>query len=95
MHTEKPLLDCIISDGFGVYIPQMFTERFEQRNISDEDWQIAASGPDHEWYWEAWDTIQQDWEGPNGEMLWQDGDLFLIYKGTVWDHETHSWTREA
>ena len=82
----------LVSDGFGVYIPQAFTERvnFERvRNVDPADWAIIAKGPtDYNLdYWEAWDCILQDADitADDGSVyyLWQDGDLWAVPMDTA------------
>jgi hypothetical protein len=82
----------LVSDGFGVYIPQTFTERvsFERvRNVDPADWAIIAKGPtlDNEHYWEAWDCILSAailYDDSGAEHhLWQDGDLWAVPMDTA------------
>ena len=82
----------LVSDGFGVYIPQAFTERvnFERvRNVDPADWAIIAKGPtdDNPDYWEAWDCILSDADitADDGSVyyLWQDGDLWAVPMDTA------------
>lgn len=78
------------SDSRGVYIPQHFAEsvyRDKCVGVSDEDYAILEAGPDHEWYWDTWDTVINNAEltGDDGVKyyLWQDGDLWLVPKDEV------------
>lgn len=68
---EPEVEDFLISSGFGIYIPQMFAERFEKRDkISDEAWEVCKKGPDSKDdsygknydYWDAWTEILDKWE---------------------------------
>lgn len=73
----------LVSDGFGIYIPQIFCERhnFEMViGIDWEDWQTCLDGPDNPHYWESWETILDnatvlDETGTNW-YLYQDQDLW-------------------
>jgi len=69
-----------------MYIPQFFAESVRRdcvQNVSDEDWAILEAGPDHEHYWDAWDSVTRDAKivAPDGKtgFLWQDGDLWVIW----------------
>lgn len=64
----------------GVYIPQYFAESANRdffTGISDSDWTDLAKGPDFEWYWETWDRVLDNAITVTGEVLHQDGDLWL------------------
>lgn len=75
-----------LSDARGIYIPRDFaqgTKRECVANVNDEDWQTLLAGPDHEWYWEAWETVLDRatlTDPTSGEQftLYQDGDLWLL-----------------
>ena len=69
----------------GVYIPQHFAESVMRecvQGVSNEQWTILESGPDHEWYWNEWDMVLNNarMTDRNGRkwFLYQDGDLWLI-----------------
>ena len=75
----------IVDDYHGIYVPQIFCERFEKTDkVSQEDWDICLSGPDHEHYWDSWETILNEWGGEETDQsgnryqigIYQDGDLF-------------------
>jgi len=68
---EPEVEDFLISSGFGIYIPQMFTEQFEKRDeIPDWAWETCKKGPinkddsgtDNYDYWDAWTEILDKWE---------------------------------
>lgn len=76
---------CIVDGGFGIYVPQTFCRRYEKTdNVTQEDWDICLSGPDHEFYWESWESILNCWGGEETDksgntfkiFLFQDGDLY-------------------
>lgn len=81
----------ILSDARGIYIPRDFvTDNYNQIaedhckawQIEPDDAAILASGTDHEYYWETWDTVLSnaqyiDEEG-NKYSLSQDGDLWAL-----------------
>lgn len=76
-------MKCIIDGHYGIYVPQNFAEIFDMKEygVSDENRDTLLAGPDHEHYWEAWDTVLataifKDSEG----VLWrlyQDSDLYV------------------
>lgn len=84
-------VNLILSDARGVYIPRDFVtdgynkvavDHCKAWGIEDEDAEILAAGPDHEYYWETWDEVLSsaqyvDKEG-NKYFLWQDGDLWAF-----------------
>lgn len=86
-------IDILLSDSRGVYIPQNFVEIFDAEDwgIKDEDRDVLLAGPDHEHYWETWDsvTVSASYTDKNGNIwyLWQDGDLFAICDHLMTDEE--------
>lgn len=77
----------ILSDGHGIYIPQLFCDGFDAAdaariNVDFKDVEICQAGPDEEWYWEAWQSILDScsFTDADGKVwrLWQDGDLWEI-----------------
>ena len=49
--------ECIVDGAHGVYIPQIFAEKFPEW-LEDDDKAILLSGPDHADYWEVWNDVQ-------------------------------------
>lgn len=77
--------ECIVNDAHGIYIPQVFCERYKKLDcVTQEDWDICLSGPEHDLYWDAWNEILNDWRFEEADamgnvfeiFLDQDGDLF-------------------
>ena len=81
----------ILSDARGVYIPRDFVtgdsnevekSHCEKWGIKPDDAEILAAGPDHEFYWETWDSVLDEAEFTddkgNKYRLYQDGDLWGI-----------------
>lgn len=76
----------IYADGArGVYIPQHFAESVNRSmvtGVSEEDYAILETGPDHELYWDTWDDVMQSAVVTTADghtwTLWQDGDLWLL-----------------
>jgi len=86
---ENALL--LLSDARGIYIPRDFAEGFnmEDWHVSAEDAAILLAGPDHEWYWEAWESVLNNatlttktatkhYAPGTVFTLYQDGDLWAI-----------------
>ena len=75
------MIQLLINDGHGIYIPQHFASNFEGWGLTAED--IAdLSDPENEFYWDAWDAILNkacftDDQGYTWS-LHQDGCLFAI-----------------
>jgi len=76
--------ELFLSDARGQYIPRDFAESVRRElvsGVSEEDWNILLAGPDHEWYWEAWNSVEQSAvidDGNRKFRLYQDGDLWLV-----------------
>lgn len=84
---ETELFDSclIVDDHHGIYVPQVFCQRYKKTDkVSQEDWDICLSGPDHEFYWESWEIILDNWGGEETDQagnkyqigIYQDGCLF-------------------
>lgn len=64
----------LISDSYGIYIPQKYFEEFEKpQSVSDDDWQIL-SDPESEDYWSVWQSVL------DATGLYQNGDLWDVSK---------------
>ena len=78
--------ELFLDGARGIYLPQNFAEivkRERVEGVSEEQWAILEAGPEHEWYWEAWDEVLNSaivTSPPTNERfaLYQDGDLWLI-----------------
>jgi hypothetical protein len=86
--TSEPRL--ILSDSWGIYIPQMFVSDIgddEAQTLGINLWALkqCQTGPDAPHYWEAWDEILRDCElrDEAGTVwrLYQNGDLWEIPDG--------------
>jgi len=77
----------VLSDGHGVYIPQLFCDGMDESDarrigVDFEDIQICQSGPDHEWYWESWQAILD-----SAEVTDQHGNRWgLLQNGDLWEY---------
>ena len=90
MATDREM-DCIVDSAFGIYVPQMFVQRYEPdewgvRKVDAEELQ----NPDNEFYWETWEEVLStakftDDRGHVWRLL-QDGDLFAVDCGKEGDH---------
>ncbi len=89
--VQDPIL--IISDAHGIYIPLVWAQRYgsaavEKANVKQEDVDILLQGPDHEWYWEAWDSVLNDFDHTDE----YGNQWFLYQEGDVWEYpSTFSW----
>lgn len=96
MVTTRPGPILYLSDARGVYIPRDFatgTRRDCVAGVDDDTWTILESGPDHEWYWEAWhdvmrDAIVTDPDTGTQYHVYQEGDCWLVPVGMEWDERT-------
>jgi hypothetical protein len=90
-----------LSENRGQYIPQDFAASFADRDrdvsgVAAEDWAILDAGPDHEWYWDAWDDVSTNAvitdDSGNRYYIHQDGDCWLVPFGMTWDDEEDAFT---
>ena len=76
--------ELFLSDSRGVYIPRDFAESVRHElveNVTAEQWDVLQAGPDHEWYWDEWNSVLDNAvidDGNRKFTLYQDGDLWLI-----------------
>ena len=66
----------------GIYIPQHFAESYateKWKYIDADDIQILLVGPNHQFYWDAWDSVLNNAETICGGVLHQDGDLWVVW----------------
>jgi len=94
-------VEILIGDSYGIYIPQEFCEQFGPRErwsdaVSQDDWDCCLKGPhDNEWYWDAWNNIEQDavYQGDDftgnrkGWRISQNGDVWFYSPDTVFDDD--------
>jgi len=82
----------VLSDGHGIYIPQLWCQGIDQAEadmlgIQLDDVKVCQAGPDHEWYWEAWSAILCSASIVSDGVRWhlhQDGDLWEVPEGYEW-----------
>lgn len=81
-----------LDSGRGQYLPKAFAECWKDRDatvkgVHSEDWQILEKGPEHEHYWEAFDSVLDhakchlDEGKPYIPFLTDNGDLLLVRQG--------------
>jgi hypothetical protein len=75
---------CYADSARGIYIPQHFAEScnraiFDFSGCYPDSLDILLSGPDHGSYWDAWQDILDHAETTCGGVLYQDGDLWIIW----------------
>ena len=90
--NELQAIEILLDANRGIYIPQAFAQEIVGqsqpsdsesywRHVSQEDWDILMTGPDHDLYWEAWknvpDTATFSADG-HTSTLHQDRGLFAI-----------------
>ena len=92
METLPDGSELYLSDARGIYIPRDFALSIKREcvaNVRAEDWEILATGPDHEFYWDTWSDVERDAIITNPVTgvvfcLYQDGDLWLAPKDAEW-----------
>lgn len=78
---EEPAVVLLLDDNRGIYIPQDFCGMFDISDwqINDADAAICIAGPDHGFYWDAWNDILNSAQHiKHGHRLYQDGTLFAL-----------------
>ena len=86
-------IEILVSDNMGIYIPQVFAERFDTdlwSGIDEDDLRTIKRGPDAQYYWDAWCNIRGAAEYKHQGKTWhlhQDGDLFAICTELMADDE--------
>jgi len=102
---SKPEPILWLNESRGIHIPRDFANSFinRERDVSGvdaDDWKILETGPNHEWYWEAWDNICDNAcvTDENGikYSVYQNGDCWLIPHGMEWSDrdEFFLWPEE-
>lgn len=82
----------VLSDTCGIYIPQLFCSDIDEHwanyaGVDYADVLVCQEGPDHEWYWEAWQAILDNASITSDGVTWrlhQDGDLWEVPDGYEW-----------
>ena len=93
-------VEILVGDSHGVYVPQVFAEKFDLslwNGIDPEDAKTIAEGPEAEWYWEAWDNIlsSASYKHDGNEwFLYQNGDLFAYSPNLMTDEEYENFFGE-
>jgi hypothetical protein len=86
---KRPEAILFLSDARGVYIPRDFAAGVRRDCLSgvrDGDMVTLAAGPEHEWYWDAWQSVCDNatvTDPATGVRyaVWQDGDCWLLPEG--------------
>ena len=84
-------IELLLSDSRGIYIPRDWAMYCQDMDgVRPEDMEVLKAGPDHEWYWEAWNNVLSNAHSVhNGKTwrLWQDGDLWAYCEELMTDEE--------
>lgn len=73
----------VVSDRNGIYCPQLFAKHMPHEqfpSISEEAWSILEEGPEHESYWDVWAYEFEGQKSIDGGYIYQDGDVWIVYK---------------
>lgn len=101
--SNKPDPILLLSDARGVYIPRDFAREVKRdcvTGVSPDNWETLEAGPEHEWYWEAWQDVEgsaivTDPDTGVRYCVYQDGDCWLLPEGmTVTDAGGFAWEDE-
>lgn len=79
-------MECIVDGHHGIYVPQVWAERYglaaaQSAGVSGLSVIALRAGPDHPRYWEAWDSVLNDYcheTKSETYYLYQDGDLYEV-----------------
>jgi len=76
-------MECLVDGARGIYAPQFFAECYGlEWGLSQEDMDILLAGPDHEFYWEAWDDVWMgvtlELDGKTWHLHCDCGDIFMV-----------------
>lgn len=102
IHDEQLPDESILflSDARGIYIPQDFATDIKHecvKGVSDAEWSILESGPDHELYQETWNDVEQNaiiTDNGVEYCIFQDGDCWLVLVGAEWETEDAGETED-
>jgi len=77
----------LVSDANGIFVPQIWADRYADQfsYVDPVDLQELLNGPESKFYWESWDNVLSNAETKEGGVLYQDGDLWLIYPDAAID----------
>lgn len=92
---SKPDMILFLDGSRGIYIPQAFAESIKLPALSGlrdgDTLDILRVGPDHEFYWEAWEHVLNNATVTDDDgvefSVYQDGDCWLVPKGMEWSDE--------
>lgn len=79
-----------VDGAHGQYAPQVFAQLYgEQSTMSADDKQILLTGPEHEYYWETWDTVLENVTVTCNDVTYniypgESGDVFLVRADREW-----------
>lgn len=79
-------IEILIDSSQGIYIPKTFAIHFYPAEgwsgVEENTLDILRSGPDHYWYWDAWESVldHASFTSKDGGVygLHQDEDLFAV-----------------
>jgi hypothetical protein len=79
----------ILDGSWGIYIPQMFGTRYLteadcKRCDIDIEYARALGNIESDLYWEAWESVLDNYSTELGETLYQDQDVWLVPAGFKW-----------
>ena len=81
--------DLVIDGYHGIYIPQIFAQRFPEW-LSDEERDILLAGPEHENYWETWEDVTRRAYEEQSLYLGEADDVFILTNSPL-NAELQSW----
>ena len=79
---EERKMELLVDNHHGIYIPQVFAKRYnmEAWHVDEEDAEILKAGPEHDDYWETWDSVMS-----SAYYLDDDGNEYCLTNGECGD----------
>ena len=69
--------DLIVDGCHGIYIPQIFAQKFPEW-LDDEEKAILLAGPEHDEYWETWEGVSFREHEDQALYLSESGNVFIL-----------------
>ena len=74
---EVKRFDLVIDGCHGIYIPQIFAQRFPEW-LSDEEREVLLAGPEGDEYWGVWDDVSFREYEEQSLYLGEADDVFIL-----------------
>ena len=82
--------DLVIDGYHGIYIPQIFAQRFPEW-LSDEEREVLIAGPEGDEYWEVWDDVSFREYEDQSVYLGEADEVFILTNSPL-NAELQAWS---